>query len=97
MCPAPKIGTPPSCECPVSNSCAAGQQIYNQVTCQCNNIPQPVTCPNGTKAPGNSLSQCPKCTNGSYVPVGGCPVTNEGGKGNNCPSGKCSGGVPTAH
>lgn len=97
QCAAPKIGTPPSCECPVSNACAAGQQIYNQVTCQCDSVPQAVTCPDGTKAPGNSLAQCPKCSNGSYAPVGGCPASSEGGKGTNCPTGNCSGGVPTAH
>lgn len=97
LCPAPKIGMPPNCECPVSNTCASGQQIYNHMSCQCDNVPQPVVCPDGKTARDGNLASCDRCANGSYVPMGGCPSSNEGGKGNNCPSGKCSGGVPTTH
>ena len=96
---APKVGTPPNCVCPVSNTCTPGQQIYDQVTCQCTNVPQPVKCPNGSNAPNNNLNQCPKCLNGTPVPVGGCPVApgpGEGGTGNNCPAGNCNSGGPPA-
>src|SRR3989344_4458851 len=94
-CRPPKVGKYPACACPVSNSCTPGQQIYNQSTCQCTNVVQPVICPNGNAAPNNNLSQCPKCTNGSYEPLAGCPAPSEGGSGDNCPSGNCSGGAPT--
>lgn len=96
-CVAPKVGVPPACNCPLTNGCTPGQQIYNQMTCQCDSVIQPITCPNGSKPTGNSLSNCPKCANGSLQPVGGCPVPHEGGSGKPpCPNGNCVGGVPTA-
>jgi hypothetical protein len=51
-----------------------------------------VICPNGLPAPGGRLESCRKCPSGAYEPAGGCP--NEGGGGNNCPQGGCSGGLP---
>lgn len=91
-------GTYPACACE-PKTCTPGQQIYNNVTCQCDDKPKPVTCPDGSSAPNNNLSQCPKCSDGSYTPIGGCPTgpKNEGGSGDNCPQGGCNGGVPTGH
>lgn len=97
LCEPPKIGTPPSCSCPSAPAfCTLPQKIYDMSTCQCTDVPQPVVCPNGTTAPNGNLSLCPKCPSGIFVPAGGCP--NEGGGGNNCPQGGCSGGLPgTGH
>ncbi len=93
-CAPPKVGTPPNCACPVSSSCTPGQQIYNQVTCQCDTVMQPVTCPNSLAAPNNNLSLCAKCSDGSFQTTSPCP--GEGGTGNNCPSGDCNSGAPPA-
>ncbi len=94
VCPAPKVGTPPSCSCPAAPSfCTPPQKIYNMSTCQCSDIVLPITCADGSLAPNGNLSQCPKCADGSYKNINGCPT--EGGNGNNCPQGNCSGGLPT--
>jgi len=89
---APKIGTPPNCVCPDSASCAPPQQIYNHDTCQCTNIAQAYVCADASPAPNGNLLQCPKCSDGSFTTTSGCPI--EGGDGNNCPQGNCSGGLP---
>ncbi len=95
-CPAPFVGAPPSCACPAAPSyCALPQKMYDMSTCQCTDVPQPVICPNGQAAPSNDLMNCPKCLNGSYAPVGGCP-TEGGNGGNSCPQGDCNGGLPTS-
>lgn len=93
-CTAPMVGTAPNCACPASNTCTPGQQIYNQMTCQCDNVAQPMTCANGSAAPNNNLSQCPKCDDGSFKTTTACP--GEGGAGENCPLGNCNSGAPPA-
>ncbi len=93
-CPAPKLGSFPDCSCPGSGTCASGQQIFDQSTCQCTNKPEPVTCPNRKVAPENSLTKCDKCPDGSFETTAGCAKPNEGGGGNNCPTGNCNGGGP---
>lgn len=80
-CPAPKIGTFPTCGCPASEKCTPPQRIYTE-TCQCTDIP---TCSDGSL----DLSNCPK----PPPPPPGIP--SEGGAGNNCPNGNCNGGAPT--
>lgn len=95
-CAAPKVGNFPACACPAPATCTplpGHVSIYNNETCQCTNTPEPVTCPDGSKAAGNKLENCPKCDHGGYKPVGGC---NEGGSGDNCPQGNCNGGIPTS-
>lgn len=94
LCPAPKVGIPPSCACPAAPSfCTLPQKIYDTSTCQCTNQPGPAICPNNTEAPMGNLSQCPKCADGSYKTTTGCP--SEGGSGNNtCTNPPCSGGLP---
>ncbi|MGZ3692045.1 MAG: hypothetical protein ACXVAX_11110, partial [Pseudobdellovibrio sp.] len=93
-CAAPMVGLPPSCACPVNPNCAAPQKRYDLSTCQCTDVPQPVTCPNGSMPIGGDPVNCPKCVNGNYEPVGGCP-TEGGSGGNSCPQGGCNGGLPT--
>ncbi|MFN3454404.1 MAG: hypothetical protein ACK41T_05535 [Pseudobdellovibrio sp.] len=91
-CTAPKIPVGNSCACPASNACTPGQQVYNQNTCQCDNVAQDLICPDGvtryTIPPGSST--CPTaihCTDGSVVyPPNTCPVVippSEGGSGVN--------------
>lgn len=93
-CEAPKMGTYPNCSCPATQyACTPPQHIYDANTCQCTDIPQPPVCADSTVAPNGNLTMCPKCPDGSYKTVAGCPV--EGGTGNNCPQGNCSGGLPT--
>lgn len=99
---APKVGKYPDCVCPTANTCVQGQQIYDTSTCQCTNVQQPVVCADGTIAPNNNLSACPKCSDGSYrgAPMpgrpDGCPQSTEGGTGTpTCSNPPCSGGVPT--
>lgn len=99
LCTPPKIGTPPACTCPAAPSyCTPPQKIYDANTCQCTDVPQPPTCADGSAAPGGNLASCPTCPDGSYRTTssssrpGGCPA--EGGGGNNCPQGGCSGGLP---
>lgn len=98
-CTPPKEGTPPACTCPAAPSyCTPPQKIYDANTCQCTDVPQPPTCADGSVAPGGNISSCPTCPDGSYRTTsstsrpGGCPA--EGGGGNNCPQGGCSGGLP---
>ncbi len=93
-CPAPKVGSPPNCQCPEAPAfCTLPQKIYNMNTCQCSDRAQPVVCPNNTEAPMGNLTQCPKCADGSYKTTKGCP--SEGGTGNNtCTNPPCSGGLP---
>ena len=50
-------------------------------------------CPNNSPAPAGNIEFCPKCKNGSYRLLEGCP--NEGGTGDSCPQGGCNGGMPT--
>lgn len=98
---APLVGSYPDCTCPANpdpNRCVSGQTIINGKSCQCGT--GPVTCDNGSSA--STRANCPKCPDGSYktqpTPTrpGGCPQSSEGGSGSpNCPSGSCSGGVPT--
>lgn len=102
QCTPPKVGTPPACICPAAPSyCTLPQKIYDANTCQCTDVPQPPTCADGSVAPGGNISSCPTCPDGSYKTAsstsrpGGCPA--EGGGGNNCPQGGCSGGLPTGH
>lgn len=84
-CVAPKVGLAPNCICPVPTAiCTVSQQIYDQTTCQCTNVPQPVICPDGTVAPNSNVANCPVV-----------PPATEGGNGNSCPQGGCSGGLPT--
>lgn len=90
-CAAPRVGDYPNCVC-ATGACVPNQQIYNATTCQCTNVPQIPTCADNTPAPHGQLLNCPKCANGSFRTVAGCPV--EGGGGNNCPQGGCSGGLP---
>lgn len=52
-----------------------------------------VMCPNNSAAPSGNIEFCPKCKNGNYRLVEGCP--NEGGAGDSCPQGGCNGGMPT--
>jgi hypothetical protein len=52
-----------------------------------------VMCPNNSPAPSGNIEFCPKCKNGTYRLVEGCP--NEGGTGDSCPQGGCNGGMPT--
>jgi hypothetical protein len=105
-CTPPFVGSPPACICPLSSTCTPPQSIYNAVTCQCTNVPTPVTCADNSRAPNDNIAQCPKCPDGSYKEVVstqkplGCRT--EGGSGNNntCPvtaanpTGSCSGGLP---
>ena len=50
-------------------------------------------CPNNSPAPAGNIEFCPKCKNGNYRLLEGCP--NEGGAGDSCPQGGCNGGMPT--
>lgn len=56
------------------------------------------SCQDGSKAPNGILNQCPKCLDGSFksLPSANRPdgCLHEGGSGNSCPSGGCSGGLP---
>lgn len=102
-CTAPQIVTNNICACPATNACTPGQQVYNLSTCQCDTVVQPGICADGVTPyytpPGSSTCPAPTvCQNGSQVyPPNTCPPINEGGSGNNCPSGNCSGGVPTGN
>ena len=92
-CNPPLVGVFPMCSCPSTvSTCAPLQKIYNMNTCQCTDLQQPVTCPNNSPAPGGNLELCPKCRNGSFMTLNGCP--NEGGVGHSCPQGGCNGGLP---
>ncbi len=86
MC-APKVGIPPNCTCA---PCAdITMELKDSATCQCGPravTPIPVVCENGTTALTAALCPPP-------VPPVTPPATNEGGTGNNCPAGGCSGGV----
>lgn len=104
---APKVGVPPNCTCaPCAQG--VNFEIINTVTCQCGPrvvTPIPVQCADGSTA--SSVAACPKCGDGSFKTLpssgraNGCPDAvvppeppgNEGGSGNNCPAGGCSGGV----
>ncbi len=105
---APKAGVYPVCFCALASACVPGQQIYNMLTCQCDNVPQPVICADGSTALNFNKASCPKCTDGSYRSSsstsrpGGCPQSTEGGSGTNQCKDKdgkvvsCSGGIPAA-
>lgn len=95
-CPAPKVGTPPNCACAGDSGCTPPQHSYNQTTCQCDLVPQTIMCANNTPAPSNNANLCPKCPDGvTFLSLTPCPADpGEGGGGNSCPSGNCSGGVP---
>lgn len=94
LCAAPKIGSPPNCECPAAPSfCTLPQKIYNMLTCQCTNVVEQAICPNNSEAPMGNLAQCPKCADGSFKTTRPCP--SEGGSGTNpCLNPPCSGGLP---
>lgn len=102
-CVAPQVLNAGVCSCPTANACTPGQQVYNLSSCQCDTVVQPGTCPDGTTTyytpPGPSTCPAPTiCQNGSSVyPPATCPPVTEGGNGDNCPSGDCNGGVPTAN
>lgn len=102
-CQAPQVLSGGVCACPSTNACTPGQQVYNLSTCQCDTVVQPGVCPDGVTQyftpPGPSTCPAPTiCQNGTQVyPPNTCPPVSEGGTGNNCPSGDCSGGVPGAN
>lgn len=102
-CEAPKVLTNGVCSCPAVNACTPGQQVYNLSTCQCDTVVQQGICPDGVTQyftpPGPSTCPAPtQCQNGTQVyPPNTCPPVSEGGTGNNCPNGNCSGGVPSAN
>lgn len=103
VCTAPQVFSGGVCGCPVTNACTPGQQIYNLNSCQCDSVAQPSVCADGVTQyftpPGPGTCPAPTvCQNGSQVyPPATCPPVSEGGSGNSCPSGDCSGGVPTAN
>ncbi|AZZ36835.1 hypothetical protein CIK05_08540 [Bdellovibrio sp. qaytius] len=102
-CTAPQMLNGGVCGCPTTNACTPGQQVYNLSTCQCDTVVQASVCADGVSPyytpPGPSSCPAPTvCQNGSQVyPPATCPPVTEGGSGNNCPSGDCSGGVPSAN
>ncbi len=102
-CQAPQVLTNGVCACPAVNACTPGQQVYNLSTCQCDTVVQQGICPDGVTQyftpPGPATCPAPtQCQNGTQVyPPNVCPPVTEGGSGNNCPSGNCSGGVPSAN
>ena len=103
VCTAPQVLNGGVCGCPTSNACTPGQQVYNLSTCQCDTVVQASVCADGVTPyytpPGPATCPAPTvCQNGSQVyPPATCPPVTEGGSGDNCPSGDCNGGVPTAN
>jgi hypothetical protein len=103
VCTAPQVLNGGVCGCPATNACTPGQQVYNLSSCQCDTVVQASVCADGVTPyytpPGPGSCPAPTvCQNGSQIyPPATCPPVTEGGSGNNCPSGDCSGGVPTAN
>lgn len=103
VCSAPQVLEGGVCGCPTSNACTPGQQVYNLSSCQCDTVVQASVCADGVTPyytpPGPGTCPVPTvCQNGSQVyPPATCPPVTEGGEGDNCPSGDCNGGVPTAN